>query len=54
MVIVKNNNQKFVMLMKTELFFGLMMFANLFFGHDTGTYAESYIKYHAIAHNQID
>ena len=46
MVIVKNNNQKFVMFMKTELFFGLMGFGRLFFVSDFVAYVELSTKYH--------
>ena len=52
MVIVKNNNQKFILFVKTELFFGLMAFGCLFFVPESIAYEESSAKYHVIVYNQ--
>ena len=55
MVIIKTNNQKFVMFMKTELFFGLMDLARIFFVSDSVAYVELSTKYHhTINYNQVD
>ncbi len=54
MVIAKSDNQKLVIFMKTELFFGLTVFASLFFVLDNFAFAESSGNYHAIAYNQVD
>lgn len=55
MVIIKNNNQNFVMFMKTELFFGLVDFGRIFFVSDFVLYVELSTKHHhTINYNQVD